>query len=101
MTMSDDMTSESLQLYNVLFPELIDYNLGTENRRNERNNKEIGRVLNEFIDQSKETNSVYAQVIRELKNEPQQQILSDCISLLIGGHETTFMSFSSAVYCLK
>mmetsp|Transcript_11992 Transcript_11992/g.11999 ORF Transcript_11992/g.11999 Transcript_11992/m.11999 type:complete len:374 (-) Transcript_11992:46-1167(-) len=101
MTMSDDMTSESLALYNVIFPELVDYNLGRENRRNERNNKEIGRVLNEFIAQSTEKNSVYAQVIDELKDTPQEQILSDCISLLIGGHETTFMSFTSAVYCLK
>jgi len=94
------MTSTALKVKNILFPQLIDYNIGRENRRNERNNKEITRVLKEYLATSKDTNSVYEQTIKALDVDP-ENIFADCIALLIGGHETTFLSFTSAVYSLK
>mmetsp|Transcript_7557 Transcript_7557/g.8596 ORF Transcript_7557/g.8596 Transcript_7557/m.8596 type:complete len:293 (+) Transcript_7557:712-1590(+) len=100
MSISDDMTSSSIKMYNILFPQLIDYNIGTENRRNEKNNSEISRVLLDFLKTSNDETSVYRQVVNKLKVEP-ELIFADCMALLIGGHETTFMSFSSAIYSLK
>ena len=100
MSISDDLTSESIKLYNMLFPEFIQFGIGKENRRNDRNNNEIARVLREFVVQSNDNTSVYKQAIAALDSDP-EDIFSDCSALLIGGHETTFMSFTSALYSLK
>ena len=100
MTLGSSLMSESIQLYNILFPQLIHWNLGKENRRNLRNNNELVRVLKEFLAQSTDTTSVYQQVLAELKIDP-EEVFTICIGFLTGGHETTYKAWSSAIYCLK
>jgi cytochrome P450 len=99
MEICEDCESVSMKMVNVMFPQLIDYNLGTENRRITRNNNEIGRVLKKFLQENEDKTSVYCQVVDQIKNK--DQVFQDCISMLVGGHETTFLIFSSALYCLK
>lgn len=99
MEICEDCESVSMKMINVVFPQLIDYNIGPENRRIARNNDEIARVLKKFLQETEDKTSVYYQVVEQLKNK--DQVFQDCISLLVGGHETTFLTFSSALYCLK
>ena len=100
MTLGSNLMAESLQLYNILFPQLIHWNLGKENRRNLRNNNELVRVLKEFLAQSTDATSVYQQVLAELKIDP-EEVFAIIMGFLTGGHETTYKAWSSAIYCLK
>ena len=100
MTLGSSLMSESIKLYNILFPQLIHLNIGTENRRNERNNSEFIRILREFLAQSTDETSVYRQAVEELKIDP-EEVFVDCIDFLTGGHETTYKTWTSALYCLK
>ena len=59
MKISEDCSFAGMSPMNVLFPWLVKYGIGSENRRNDRNNDEFIRVIKEFLKNSEDQHSVY------------------------------------------
>lgn len=85
---------------NVIFPWLVHYRIGSENKRNNKNSDEFERVIKDVCEKSEDNNSVYKQVLNTGQFD-KVQVYKDIMTLLFAGHETTSKSLCSAMYQLK
>ena len=100
MSITNDCNSAAAKVMNVLFPEFVDYDIGTQNARNTRNSNEVVRVLKKFINESEDQTSVYHTVTNKLGIDG-RYTFQDSMSLLFGGHETTSKTLCSVLFFLK
>ena len=100
MKISHDWSFAAMNPMNVIFPWLVHYGIGSENKRNNKNSDEFERVIKDVCEKSEDNNSVYKQVLNTGQFD-KVQVYKDIMTLLFAGHETTSKSLCSAMYQLK
>jgi len=100
MKISHDCSFASLNPLNILFPLLVHYSIGAENRRNTKNSDEFERVIKDICAKSQDSNSVYNQVLATGEID-KEMVYKDVMTILFAGHETTSRSLCSALFQLK
>ena len=85
---------------NNIFPFLVDYNIGSANSALIRNQKQCFLKFQEFLEKSKDKTSVYCKILEET-NERKENVFWDMIAFLIGGHESSAKSLTTAMCQLK
>mmetsp|Transcript_17327 Transcript_17327/g.19397 ORF Transcript_17327/g.19397 Transcript_17327/m.19397 type:complete len:529 (+) Transcript_17327:28-1614(+) len=100
MKISHDCSFASMKPMNVLFPWLVHFSIGSENRRNTKNSDEFERVIRDLCAKSEDPKSVYNQVLNMGEIDP-ETIYKDVMAILFGGHETTSKSLCSSLLHLK
>ena len=96
-----DCVADSMEIYNVIFPEMVYWNIGTSNRRNTWNAKCIRRVLRNFVENSSDKSSVYQKIIQEKCFEDWNQAFEAILGFMNGGHETSSKALCTAMLELK
>lgn len=100
MKISHDCSFAAMTPMNTIFPWLVHYNIGSENRRNTKNSDEFERVIKDVCEKSEDPNSVYNQVLSTGKID-KEMVYKDVMAILFGGHETTSKSLCNAMRHLK
>ena len=100
MKISHDCSFAAMNPMNVIFPWLVHYGIGSENRRNNKNSDEFERVIKDVWEKSEDNHSVYNQVLNTGEFD-KVQVYKDIMTLLFAGHETTSKSLCSALFQLK
>lgn len=85
---------------NILFPWLVHYSIGSENRRNTKNSDEFERVIRDICAKSKDQSSVYNQILNTGEIDA-EAVYKDVMTILFAGHETISKSLCSALLQLK
>lgn len=60
-----DCSFAAIKPLNVVFPWLVEYNIGKLNKINSQNSDEFIRVIKNFLETTKDKDSVYHKVLRE------------------------------------
>jgi cytochrome P450 len=84
---------------NLVFPFCIDWNIGTANRRNNRNANEVRSKLYTFLESSEIQNSTYHWVLRN--GVKKGEAIYDTFSFFFGGHDTSAKTICSVLFTLK
>lgn len=100
MKISHDCSFAGMTPMNMMFPWLVHYNIGSENRRNGKNSDEFERVIKGVCEKSEDQNSVYNQVLSTGEID-KEMVYKDVMAILFGGHETTSKSLCNALFHLK
>jgi len=100
MKISHDCSFAALNPLNVMFPWLVHYSIGAENKRNTKNSDEFERVIRDICAKSQDSNSVYNQVLKTGEID-KEMAYKDVMAILFAGHETTSKSLCSALFQLK
>ena len=82
-----------------MFPFLNDYNLIEPYKRIMKNIRAVHNKLKEFLKQSKDTESYYAQ-IRDTNKFTEDEIIADLMIMLFAGTDTTSHTAVSMMYYL-
>ena len=85
----------------MLFPQLVFWNIGSSNRRNYRNAGSIRQVARNFLNQSKDKDSVYRKVIQEDVFVDVEKAFPWMLSFVGGGHETSSRVLCTALMMFK
>lgn len=97
---SKDCSMASLDSVNLLFPYMIDYGIGKENKRNNLNSYEYERIIRNICERSKDTQSVYNQILNT-GEFTKELLFKDLMIVLFGGYETASRSLCGALYQAK
>ena len=100
MKISHEISMAAMTPMNTMFPWLVKYNVGSENRRNTKNSDEFERVIKDVCEKSEDQNSVYNQVLSTGEID-KETVYKDVMAILFGGHETTSKSLCNAMLQLK
>lgn len=100
MKISHDCSFAAMRPLNLMFPWLVHYSIGSENRRNTKNSDEFERVIKDVCENSEDENSVYNQVLNTGEID-KEMVYKDVMAILFGGHETTSKSLCNAMLYLK
>lgn len=96
-----DCSFAALVPYNVIFPWLVKYDVGKLNSTNTKNGDDFIRVIKNFLETTKDKDSVYYKVLREASELDKQEVFSDVMSFMFGGHETNSRALSTSLLYLK
>ena len=86
---------------NALFPVLIDYNIGSDNKINSENIKEFRSALKDFLDNTTDQESSYAQIKNECPEYSYEDLFNDLMGWLFDGYETLSECISTTLYHLN
>lgn len=98
--LAEDQAFQLMNPFNSIFPFLVDYNIGSQNRALIRNQKQCFIKFQEFLDKSRDKTSVYCKILEET-NEKKENVFWDMIAFLIGGHESSAKSLTTGLFQLK
>jgi cytochrome P450 len=85
---------------NIIFPKLVEYDIGRSNRINTKNSDDVSRVIQQFLENGTDMNSVYHKVLSEGQTT-KAEVYADIMSFMFGGHETTSRALTTALFELK
>lgn len=99
--LSIDCTFASLRPLNVIFPWLVEYDIGEFNKINTKNSDDVVRVIKNFLETANDWDSVYFKVLEAEKGLDKTQVFKDVMSFMFGGHETNSWTLTSILLYLK
>ena len=99
--LSIDCTFASLRPLNVVFPWLVEYDIGAFNKINTKNSDDVVRVIKNFLENGEDKDSVYHWVIEADKTLSKEHVFKDTMSFMFGGHETNSRALISIMLYLK
>ena len=98
--MTADISFAGIAPINVIFPWLVEKDIGKVNRVNTANSMGLANCIREFLDKTEDRQSVYHRVLEEGVGSA-EEIYADIMSFMFGGHETSSRAFTTALLQLK
>lgn len=99
MRLAKSLQGNPFTIKELFFPFLGEHNLTRPYNVNYKNIQKLWRSLRRYLDKCQDEDSVYYQVVNELKVD-KKEAFQDLIGLLYAGHETTTHAIASALYFL-
>jgi cytochrome P450 len=96
-----DCSFAGLRPLNVIFPWLVKYDIGKLNKVNSRNSEDFVRVIKNFLETTKDKDSVYHKVLWEEPGINKDHVFADVMSFMFGGHETNSRALTTSMLYLK
>lgn len=98
--LGEDATMELKQPYTLLMPFMADYDLGPQNQRFLRNQRNCFQTFRDFLKHSSDKDSVWCKVLKDAKGS-EEELFWDIIAILVGGHDSSSKMLVTGLYEMK